>query len=74
MRLKAPQKQFYQVPSIDGCSCNVCPYMRLNTKEKVLQCLKTLQPEININKENSPIAGADEGDASVFFRCDCAIS
>jgi quinolinate synthase len=29
MRLKLPQKQFFEVPGADGCSCNACPYMRL---------------------------------------------
>ena len=34
MRLKVPGKSFYEVPSSDGCSCNACPYMRLNTLKK----------------------------------------
>ncbi|MDA0718005.1 MAG: quinolinate synthase NadA [Cyanobacteria bacterium] len=46
MRLKLPQKAFFEVPGADGCSCNSCPYMRLNTLEKVWQCLDSMQPEI----------------------------
>ena len=46
MRLKWPQKQFFAVPGADGCSCNACPYMRLNTPEKLWQSLQTMQPEI----------------------------
>jgi quinolinate synthase len=46
MRLKLPQKQFFEVPGADGCSCNACPYMRLNTLEKVWQCLDQMEPEI----------------------------
>ena len=34
MRLKVPNKAFYEVPGADGCSCNACPYMRLNTLKK----------------------------------------
>ena len=46
MRLKVPGKSFYEVPGSDGCSCNACPYMRLNTLEKVWQCLDLMEPEI----------------------------
>ena len=46
MRLKLPQKQFFEVPGADGCSCNACPYMRLNTLEKVWRCLDQMEPEI----------------------------
>jgi len=46
MRLKLPQKEFFEVPGADGCSCNACPYMRLNTLEKVWQCLDRMEPEI----------------------------
>ena len=50
MRQKAPGKLFYEVPGADGCSCNACPYMRLNTLEKVWRCLHTLQPEIQLDE------------------------
>ena len=46
MRLKLPHKEFFEVPGADGCSCNACPYMRLNTLEKVWQCLDQMEPEI----------------------------
>ena len=46
MRLRVPGKSFYEVPGSDGCSCNACPYMRLNTLEKVWQCLDLMEPEI----------------------------
>lgn len=46
MRLKLPKKTFFEVPGADGCSCNACPYMRLNTLEKVWQCLDLMEPEI----------------------------
>jgi quinolinate synthase len=50
MRLKVPGKSFYEVPGSDGCSCNACPYMRLNTLEKVWQCLDLMQPEIEMDE------------------------
>ncbi len=51
MRLKVPGKSFYEVPGSDGCSCNACPYMRLNTLEKVWQCLDRMEPEIVMDEE-----------------------
>ena len=51
MRLKLPHKQFFEVPGADGCSCNACPYMRLNTLEKVWQCLQNMAPEIVLDEE-----------------------
>lgn len=50
MRLKVPGKSFYEVPGSDGCSCNACPYMRLNTLEKVWQCLHDMAPEIVLDE------------------------
>lgn len=51
MRLRVPDKTFLDVPGADGCSCNVCPYMRLNTLEKLLNCLQVLAPEIQLDEE-----------------------
>ena len=51
MRLKVPHKQFFEVPGADGCSCNACPYMRLNTLEKLWQCLDRMEPEIVMDEE-----------------------
>ena len=50
MRLKDPQKTYLEVPGIDGCSCNECPYMRMNTLEKVHKCLKEMNPELKMNE------------------------
>lgn len=50
MRRRLPEKQFFDVPGIDGCSCNACPYMRLNTLEKVWRCLQTLTPAIELEE------------------------
>ncbi len=51
MRLKVAGKTFYEVPGADGCSCNACPYMRLNTLEKLWQCLERMAPEIVLEEE-----------------------
>jgi quinolinate synthase len=51
MRLKAPEKQFFDVAGSDSCSCNTCPYMRLNTLEKLWRCLETLQPQIELDEQ-----------------------
>ena len=51
MRQKVPGKTFYEVPGADGCSCNACPYMRLNTLDKLHRCLETMQPEITMDEE-----------------------
>jgi len=50
MRELAPEKTFLQVPNINGCSCNDCPWMKLNTLEKVRDCLRDLTPEINLEE------------------------
>ena len=51
-----PDKEFIPVPpeiSESGleCSCNECQYMKLNTLEKVYNCLKNESPKIEINPE-----------------------
>jgi quinolinate synthase len=51
MRKRVPGKTFFEVPGSDGCSCNACPYMRLNTLEKVWRCLDTLEPAIELDEE-----------------------
>ncbi len=51
MRLKVPGKTFHDVPGADGCSCNACPYMRLNTLEKLWRCLDRMEPEIVMDEE-----------------------
>ena len=51
MRLKAPLKTYFEVPGLDGCSCNECPYMRMNTLEKVLNCLKEMKPELHMDEQ-----------------------
>jgi len=46
MRKDSPGKEFLIVPTNETCSCNDCPYMKLNTLEKLYLCLKNETPEI----------------------------
>jgi quinolinate synthase len=43
----APEKKFYFVAN-ENCNCSECPYMKLNSLEKLLNCLETLQPRIEL--------------------------
>ncbi len=51
MRKASPQKEFIIVPADRTCSCNDCPYMKLNTVEKLYLCLKNERPEITLSGE-----------------------
>ncbi|MCP5362335.1 MAG: quinolinate synthase NadA [Hyphomicrobiales bacterium] len=53
MKKLAPESVFYDVPGTsDGAcaSCNVCPYMKLNTMEKLYQCMVNRAPEITMTE------------------------
>ena len=50
MRKAVPDKEFHAVPGLDGCSCNACPHMRLNTLDKLEQCLKPSNQRSNSMK------------------------
>jgi quinolinate synthase len=51
MRQVAPDKVYLEVPNRDGCSCNSCPFMRLNSLEKVRNCLRDNFPQIHMDEE-----------------------
>ncbi|MDX9789520.1 MAG: quinolinate synthase NadA [Candidatus Kapabacteria bacterium] len=51
MKKYAPDKEFIPVGSIAGCACNECPYMRLNTIEKMIKALETLEPQIILRED-----------------------
>jgi quinolinate synthase len=52
MKKAAPQKEYIPAPpEDDNCSCNECPYMRLNTLEKLYLCMKNQYPEISMDEE-----------------------
>jgi quinolinate synthase len=35
----------------ESCACNRCPFMRLNTLEKLYLCLRDLAPEVTVPEE-----------------------
>ena len=51
MKKACPEKEFYPVPTDDGCSCHECPFMKLNTLEKLYACLRDETPEVNVPEE-----------------------
>lgn len=52
MKKVCPEKTFIPAPSQDeSCACNECPYMKLNTMEKVYLCMKNKFPEIILDEE-----------------------
>jgi len=51
MKKAEPKKEFIPAPpEDDSCSCNDCPYMKMNTMEKLLLCMKNKSPEILIDE------------------------
>lgn len=51
MKKIKPECKFYVASNNEMCSCNDCPYMKLNTLEKVYHCLKNETPEIILPKK-----------------------
>ncbi|MBL4802420.1 MAG: quinolinate synthase NadA [Emcibacter sp.] len=59
MEKTSPEKTFIGAPGMDGkCNCNQCPYMALNTLEKLRDCLRNLSPVIEINEQDRLAAKA----------------
>ena len=51
MEKALPDKKFIGAPGADGnCNCNICPYMALNTLEKLYLALRDLKPRIEIEE------------------------
>ena len=52
MEKAAPHKTFIGAPGGDGnCNCNMCPYMALNTLEKLYVSLRDLKPQVDLSTE-----------------------
>ena len=51
MQKANPTKTFIPAPPDNACACNDCPYMKLNTLEKLYLCLKYETPEITMDEE-----------------------
>lgn len=47
LQRRAPHKRYYFVPN-ENCNCSECPYMKRNTLEKLRDCLRTLNPRVEL--------------------------
>ena len=46
MQKQSPYKTFISAPPDNMCACNDCPYMKLNTLEKLYLCMEYEEPQI----------------------------
>ena len=46
----APEKRFHFVAN-ENCNCSECPYMKMNTLEKLRDCLRDLSPRVELPDE-----------------------
>ena len=51
MKQSRPDAEFICSPPNSGCNCASCPYMRLNTLEKLYLCLRDSRPEITMPED-----------------------
>jgi quinolinate synthase len=51
MQKRAPNKKLVPAPPEGNCACNECPFMRLNTPEKVYLALRDLAPRLELPPE-----------------------
>jgi len=51
MQKRAPAKTLIAAPPEGNCACNECPFMRLNTPEKVYLALRDLEPRLELPSE-----------------------
>lgn len=51
MEKSRPDAEFLCSPPNSGCNCAMCPYMRLNTLEKLYLCMRDRHPEITMDEE-----------------------
>ena len=50
MRKARPDINLIQAPTDANCACNQCPYMKLNTLEKIRDALQDLKPQITVSE------------------------
>jgi len=51
MKKSSPNKIFHAVANSDTCNCAECPFMRLNTLQKIYNALRDEKPEVIIEPE-----------------------
>lgn len=51
MKKLRPEVELIQAPVVDeGCACNDCPYMKMNSLEKIKSALTTFKPDVQLNE------------------------
>jgi quinolinate synthase len=50
LQRQAPDKRFYYVAN-ENCNCSECPYMKLNTLDKLRDCLRDLTPRVELSAD-----------------------
>lgn len=53
MKKRSPGSTFYDVPGVSGgacVSCNACPYMKLNTLQKIYECMVNRAPSLELDE------------------------
>ncbi|GIL22335.1 MAG: quinolinate synthase A [Bacteroidota bacterium] len=60
MQKQVPDKLLIPAPAYEDntCACSECPYMKMNTLEKLYDCLLTEQPEITVHEQTRQLAEA----------------
>ena len=51
MRKRRPDAELIAAQPHSGCDCALCPYMRLNTLEKVYLCMRDRRPAVEVDPE-----------------------
>src|SRR5438874_12413774 len=51
MQKERPDAELIPAPPSSGCNCAICPYMRLNSLEKIYLCMRDRSPEITVPEE-----------------------
>ena len=57
MKKLAPDRDYIPVPPDNGCRCNECPFMKLNTLEKLYLCIRDERPQIVLPPDLLEAAG-----------------
>ncbi len=50
LRKECPGKRFIPVP-VANCRCNECKFMKMNTLEKLHDCLENLSPRVELSRD-----------------------
>ena len=51
MQQARPDAQLIPAPPSSGCNCAICPYMRLNSLEKLYLCMRDRAPELTLAED-----------------------